>query len=387
MQKYKRIIIIILDSVGCGVQPDYKKFHKQRCNTLRSVYRSNKKFHLPNLEEMGLNKILFNKEPKNSYCAGKMAAITAGNDTSAGIWEMMGVPFKKRFRSLERGLGKILLKKVEKALGTKIVGNEFINGIQALNKYYDAHLQTGGPIIYFDKDGVALIAGHVNIISPQKLKKMGKILAKTLVKNGIFRIITRPFTGKFGKFTRLKGSYVSLAKRFYPSSVIQKLNQKKINIITTRHIYSILGKPKGKIKTIDDKMDNDKLLQSITNIIEKKTGPSFMIFCLRDFDMFGHYKNHVGYGMKLMEFDHMLKNTIKKLKEDDLLMITADHGCDPTLEIRGHTREYVPIILYTKKGKEKKWLGIRSTFADLGQTICYNFSTKPIKLGKYFDFF
>ncbi|OGH84730.1 MAG: hypothetical protein A2261_00365 [Candidatus Magasanikbacteria bacterium RIFOXYA2_FULL_44_8] len=380
-RQYKRIIIIILDSVGCGVQADYKKFHPHSCNTLKSVYKNNDHFNLPNLERMGLKKILFNREVPPPYCAGTMQAQTAGNDTMAGLWEMMGIIFKKRFRSVTAGLNKRDLKKIEDQLHIPLIGNEYISGIQAINKFYNLHVEKQGPIIYFDKDGVALLAAHTKVISPEKLGKIGEKLATLLLPYGVIRIITRPFVGKLGGFTRKKGKYFAIAgKKMFNHSTLSKLKQHHGQIVATTHIKNLLGGASC-IKAIEDKLDNFSLLKKINNLLHKNTKPGIFIFCLREFDMLGHYNNVVGYGQKLKEFDKYLSTINQTLTKKDLLILTADHGCDPTILTRGHSREKVPLIIFNKQNKQKIWLGERKTFADIGQTICQNFQLAPNSIG------
>ncbi len=370
-----------MDSVGCGVQKDYKKFHPHTCNTLLNVYKHNRNFKLPLLERMGLKKILFDKEAPRPYCCGNMNARTAGNDTMAGLWEMLGVVFKKRFRSDTCGLPQRKLKEIEKRLGVPLVGNEYISGVQAINKYYNLHVQKRGPIIYFDKDGVALLAAHEKIIPATRLHAIGKELAKELLPFGIIRIITRPFVGKLGNFQRKRGKYfVLVGKKFFNRSVLNYIKQKKIKIITTAHIKSLLGDD-NYIQSIEDHIENLPLLKKINKTIINNTKQSVMIFCLREFDMLGHYNNVIGYGQKLQEIDKYLSNIIKNLTTSDLLILTADHGCDPTVFTRGHSRERVPLIAFSKSNKQKIWLGQRKTFADLGQTINYNFRLKTIANG------
>lgn len=376
-----------MDGVGCGTQTDYKKYHAKKSNTLLNVYKKNKNFHLLNLENSGLNKILFNKEQKNNYCAGKINIETAGNDTFSSVWEMMGVTSKQRYRSKEYGLDKHVINKIEKSFGMPVIGNEYIAGFKAMEKYYNLHHTTGFPILYFAKDGIVLLAAHEDVIKPHKLHEMSKKLANLLKTDGVVRVIARPFIGTPGHFTRSNNrrDYV-LIKNKISQTALERLHERGIKIITTEHIKGVLGDP-SYIKATSGFYNNKALINIINKSLEDKTKFAVMIFCLQDFDTMGHKKDVAGYGKKLQEFDKALKNITANMSKTDLLVLTADHGCNPAYDMRGHTREKVPLIVCSKMNQQKKWLGERKTIADIGQTICYNFQLKPIKNGKVLNIF
>lgn len=378
---YKRIIILVLDSVGCGVQEDYKKYHSQTSNTLLSVYKSRRSFSLPVLEDIGLG-LIFGKTEAQGI-AGKMRQKSAGNDTFAGIWEIFGIVFKKRFRSKKRGFTKSLIKKIENIIGMPIIGNEYISGFKALDKYYFAHKNKKGPILYLADDGVVLLAAHEKIISPQKLNIFGKKIVSLLKGEGISRVITRPFIDKIGNFKRTKNrkDFIAFNSKLN-KSVLTGIGNTNIDFITTEHLYNILGNPKN-TRFLHQSKDNSELIKKIVKEIKKgKDRKTILAFCLQDFDICGHKKDINGYAEKLIEFDKKLPQILKSLSTNDLLIITADHGCDPSIDIRGHTREFVPIIIYSKRIKKQRlWLGIRKTFADISQTINYNFSLPMNEVG------
>lgn len=385
MCQYKRTVLIILDSVGCGAQDDCKKYQKCMSNTLLSVYNNNHNFKLPNLEMLGLKKILFNKHTNNNYCSGKIRVRTAGNDTLASIWEMFGVIFKKRFRSIKKGFDKKLLAKIEAALGTPVLCNRYMASRDVFNYYYKTHKKTGYPILYFADDGVVLLSGHKNVISPRNLKSFGKKLAKILKneKENVVRIITRSFVGNQNYFmSSRKDSYFPIIKEGLPSlPIIDNLHLKGIKITSTEHIASTLAYPNN-LKTVKGDQNNIEMVRIIVDALDEKSRKHLLIFCLQDFDKFGHKKDPLGYGLQLKAFDGCVPIILDKLKKDDLLIITADHGCDPTIPIRGHTREFVPLMIYSKQIKSKIWLGTRNTLADIGQTICKNYNLPPLSEGK-----
>ncbi|MFH1233857.1 MAG: phosphopentomutase [Patescibacteria group bacterium] len=378
--KFKRIIILILDSAGCGVQLDYKKYHHENCNTIGNIYKNQNNFHLPNLERIGLNKILFDVQNNNSI-AGKMMEKGKGNDTFAGVWEMFGIIFNKRFRSEKKGFSQKIIDEINSNLNINIVGNEYISGFKAIDKFYAEHVKKVSPILYLADDGAVLLAAHENIIKPVHLNQMGKKIARILEDQNISRVITRPFIGSPLNFIRTDNRKDFLAiKDLNNNSILNRLRQNKIKFLTTEHLNNILG---GSPDTdyIKGNFNNNDLTKIIIKSLKEYNKKGVLLFCLQDFDMFGHKKDTEGYAKKLIEFDKKLPSIIKFLAKEDLLIITADHGCDPTTNLRGHTREFVPIILYSKSLNTDKDLGIRSTFADVGQTICWNFNLPKLKNG------
>lgn len=378
--KFIRIIILILDSVGCGVQPDYKKYHHENCNTLGNIYKNQNNFRLSNLERMGLNKILFNIKNINSI-AGKMTEKGKGNDTFAGVWEMFGIIFNERFRSEKKGFSQKIIDKINSNLDINIVGNEYISGFKALDKYYVEHVKKVSPILYLADDGVVLLAAHENIIEPNHLNQMSERIAGILKDQNISRVISRPFIGSHLNFVRTGNRKDFLAiKDLGNNSVLNQLRKNKIKFLTTEHLNNILGSSPD-TDYIKGNFNNDDLTEIIIKSFKEYNHKSVLLFCLQDFDMLGHKKDINGYAKKLIEFDKKLPSIIKFLDKKDLLIITADHGCDPTTNSRGHTREFVPIILYSKSLNAGRNLGIRNTFADVGQTICSNFNLPKLKNG------
>ncbi len=382
MKKYKRILVLILDSVGCGIQSDYKKFHNLKANTLGTLY-SKKSFSLPNLEKMGIDELVLDEPEKMSKAIfGKMIERTMGNDTFAGVWEMMGIIFKKRFRSKKMGFSKKVTNKIENVIGVPIVGNEYISGFKALDKYYDAHKKTNSPIIYLADDGVVLFAAHESVIAADKLNEMARMIGPILREQNISRIITRPFVGKKYNFIRTDNRRDFVLINNTKHSLIEQLKKMNIKFLTTEHLYNILSQPSN-VDYIKGNHNNEQLLRKINKNLREIKDKAIMLFCLQDFDMYGHRKDIDGYAKKLISFDKALPNMLNNLNDDDLLIITADHGCDPGLNIRGHTREFVPCLIYSKNlEKIRSNIGDRKSFSDIGQTICYNYSLPKLKNGK-----
>jgi len=374
---------MILDGAGCGIQSDYKKYHPHRSNTLLSVYKNNPELHLPKLESLGFNKIIFNKN-SDRYYAGKLKTLTAGNDTFSGVWEMLGIITNKRFRSVKRGWGKKYLKQIEHKLGIKLIGNEYIEGFQAMDKYFEQHQKEKVPILYFAEDGIVLLTAHQKIISAERLAIIGNHLSKILSKSNITRVITRPFVGKPDNFKRIENKRRDFVTQNYYSPII-KFAGKKINFFTTAHLHRLLNSPKN-VKHFTDHSGNHELMEKTNKLLLTKTKkPTLILTCLQDFDSLAHKKEPYAYARKLKKFESQLNKIINIMNRDDLIIITADHGCNPTDNYRYHTRELVPIILYSPTLTKKLWLGKNFTLSSIGQTICRNFSLPPLKYGKAFN--
>lgn len=258
---------------------------------------------------------------------------------------------------------------------------EYISGFKALDKYYTEHVKKVSPILYLADDGVVLLAAHENIITPNHLNQMSEQIADILKDQNISRVISRPFIGSPLNFIRTDNRKDFLAiQNLNNNSILNNLRQNKIKFLTTEHLKNILG-GSSDIDYIKGNFDNNDLTKIIIKSLQEYNKKSVLLFCLQDFDMFGHKKDTDGYAKKLIEFDKKLPSIINFLDKKDLLIITADHGCDPTTNLRGHTREFVPIILHSKSLNIGKDLGVRSTFADIGQTICTNFNLPKLKHG------
>lgn len=385
MKNFNRVFVIIMDGVGCGVQDDYDKYHKVEANTLLSVYKTADIFSLPILEKIGLRHILFDESLALNTIAGKMRELTAGNDTMAGVWEMFGIIRSKRYLSSKISLSDKLITEIERELGTQIVGNEYISGFKALDKFYVEHVEKKSPILYISDDGIILFAAHEKVIQPDQLNFLGLRLSKILKGKNVSRVITRPFSGNIGNFERTANRQDFLCDDGVLSSpILQSVKKRNFTFKTTEHLYKILGQPYG-VEFIKGNHNNHDLLKIIyTQINNINETANLQLFCLQDFDMAGHKKDPISFAEHLKYFDTELPSLIEALKEDDLLIITADHGCDPKFPDRGHTREFVPLLITFKNLVHGKSLGVRNSFADIGQTICDIFKLPPLIHGQSF---
>jgi len=383
--RYKRIIILILDGCGCGVQSDYKFFHSRKTNTLGNLYKKDNSFRLPLLERLGLSQILFLGRDNANAVYGRMRETSSGNDTFTGVWEMMGFKFAQRFNQ-NKGLGKENIDKIRKNLPTPTICNRYISGYKVLDKYYQKHVSTKYPILYLADDGVILLAGHEMIISSENLIEYASRLQLILKDRGYSRIITRPFTKNPGSFERLESHRKDFLLTDLPElSLINELVKQNIEVRITDHLYNLFGKP-ANTSVLFGNFKTRELLFHVSEDIKNKHNGLFM-YVIPDTDNYGHKKDLIGFKESLRTVDDWLAGIITILGGEDLLIITADHGCDPTVKMRGHSREYVPLMVYNKNLNKGLNLGERSTFTDLGQTILYNYDCVLMRSGKYFNIF
>ena len=386
--KYKRIFTIIMDSVGVGSEEKSKFYGDDGANTISHIASACNGINLATLESFGygnLTNILGvkeNKSPKAYY--GKMQEASVGKDTLTGHFEFMGVLTTKPLKTFtDTGFPKELIKELEEKTGHKVIGNYSASGTEILKVLGEEHLKTGAMIVYTSADSVLQIACHEKYFGLDELYRCCKIAREICMKDEwkVGRIIARPFIGE------TKDTFVRTANRHDYAlnpphkTTLDYLKEKGYDVISI-----------GKINDIYNGCGITKAYKSVSNhngmeIMQNLTKEDFIGLCyanLVDFDaLYGHRRNPEGYKMALEEFDKDLANLLPLLNEDDLLLIAADHGNDPTWHGTDHTREYVPIFAYNKKLNGGN-LGLRKSFADLGQTINENFNLKPQEIGKSF---
>ncbi len=384
---FERVIILVLDSVGIGELPDAEHYGDKGSNTLKNTADAVGGLKLHNLSEMGLGLIenIRGVMPvdKPKACYGKMMEKSAGKDTTIGHWEIAGIISEKPFPVYPNGFPLDLIAEFEKQIGTKILGNKAASGTEIIKELGELHMQTGYPIVYTSADSVFQIAAHEEIIPVEKLYEMCVTARKLLAgPHAVARVIARPFIGSSNSFKRTdRRKDFSLNP---PTETALDLALKKgLSVIGIGKINDIFN-GQGISKSVETKnnMDGvDKLLIEIKN--DKIKG---IIFAnLVDFDMlYGHRNDPKGYADALEEFDKRLPEILTELKSDDLLIITADHGCDPTTTSTDHSREYVPLLVYNKNMKEGTDLGIRETFADIASTTADILDLGEILTGRSF---
>lgn len=388
MQKFNRIHVIVMDSVGIGEAPDAAKFDDVGTNTLLHISEAKHGLNVPNLEKMGLSNICklegVNTVDKPMGYYTKMQEASCGKDTMTGHWEMMGLRIDKPFQVFPDGFPQDLIEQIEKFSGRKILGNCPASGTEIIKQYGERQMKTGELIVYTSADSVLQIAAHEEIIPLAELYKICQF-CRDITKEGKYqlgRIIARPYVGTCREdFTRTANRHDYALKPFGKTVMnsLQDAGFATIAIGKIRDIFDGEGVTRA-LRTVSNMDGMDKFISLLE---EDFTGLSFTN--LVDFDAkFGHRRNAVGYGDALEEFDARLTEVFAKLKNDDLLIITADHGNDPTYKGTDHTREFVPLLIYSPKLTHCGRLPLCKTFSDIGATIAENFAVQMPQYGQSF---
>lgn len=385
---YQRIFLIVMDSVGIGASHDAHLFNDQGTHTLRHTAEAKKTINLPHLESLGLGYIADVpgikkvKKPLGSY--GILEEISKGKDTMTGHWELMGLYIDTPFNTFtETGFPPALIEALEKKWGRKIIGNKAASGTDIIDEYGAHHMKTGDLIVYTSADSVLQIAAHEDIVSLPELYQACEI-ARALTYDEPYklgRIIARPFIGSVERgFSRTAHRHDYALKPF-EKTTLDYLKEANYAVIGFGKIADIFDN-QGLTKSIRQ-ASNDEGMKNFTAYVEEDfQGLAFLN--LVDFDaLYGHRRDPLGYHQALQTFDQQLGILMSKIKADDLLMITADHGNDPTHSGTDHTREDVPILVYQKNQKTSDLGRIRS-FAAVGSTIAENFGVKPSVHGQSF---
>ena len=370
MENKKRVFLIVLDSFGIGEMPDAKKYGDEGSNTLAAIVKS-KKYKTPNLEKLGL----FNIEgvdckedvenPQASFA--RLAESSNGKDTTTGHWEMAGIISEKPFPTFPNGFPEDFLEEYSKRVGRKILCNKPYSGTEVIKDYGREHLETGALIVYTSADSVFQVAGHEDVISLEELYRCCEIAREILQGDlGVGRVIARPFVGKEGSFERTRNRHDYALDPTGPI-VMDDLVKNGFDSIGVGKIYDIFaGKSVEESYKMEDNIDG----MNITLDLCDKDFNGLCFVNLVDFDMiYGHRNDVDGYANAASEFDKQLGQMMYKLREDDIVIITADHGCDPSTESTDHSREYVPMIIFGDKIKSGVDLKTRNTFADIGKTV------------------
>ncbi|PKG21887.1 phosphopentomutase [Niallia nealsonii] len=384
---YKRIFLIVMDSVGIGEAPDAEKFGDLGSHTLGHIAEKMNGLHMPNMGRLGLSNIEeiqgIKKAEKPLAYYTKMQEASNGKDTMTGHWEIMGLHIETPFKVFPDGFPDELLQTIEEKTGRKIIGNKPASGTEILDELGEEHIKTGALIVYTSADSVLQIAAHEEIVPLEELYKICELARELTLdeKYMVGRIIARPFVGEPENFKRTANRHDYALKPF-DRTVMNELKDNKLDCIAIGKISDIYDGEgvTQSLRTVSNMDGMDKLVETLQMDF---TGLSFLN--LVDFDaLFGHRRDPLGYGKALEEFDARLPEVFDLLQEDDLLIITADHGNDPVHHGTDHTREYVPLIVYNKKINEGKELPLRQTFADIGATVAENFSVNMPKFGASF---
>lgn len=371
----KRAIIIVLDSVGIGELPDAADFGDVGSNTLVNIKKARPQTSLPHMAALGLGNIqgediaLLGKVEAPTGAFAKMAERSIGKDTTTGHWEMAGIITERPFPTYtEQGFPKEVMDAFEAAIGTKTLGNYAASGTEIINVLGEEHKKTGYPIVYTSADSVFQIAAHEEVIPVERLYEICEIARKILTgEHGVARVIARPFVGeKNGDFTRTKNRK-DFSLEPTGVTILDLAKEKGLEVVAVGKIEDIF-EHRGMTRTDHTTNNEDGIEKTIQYTKEPFAGILFTN--LVDTDMiYGHRNDVEGYASALEYFDGKLPEIMAGMQEEDILFITADHGCDPTTPSTDHSREYVPLLVYGKHIRGGVDLGIRKTFADLGQTV------------------
>jgi phosphopentomutase len=374
---FRRVIWIVLDSVGAGEMPDAGAYGDAGSDTLGHIACA-RTLHLPNLAQLGLGNLkpLAHVGPVDRPTAafGKCALASPGKDTTTGHWEMVGIQLAKPFPLYPRGFPPEIMQEFERRIGRGTLGNCAASGTEIIQKLGEEHMRTGKPIVYTSADSVFQVAAHEEVIPLWELYKICEI-ARDLLRgpNEVGRVIARPFTGEPGTFTRTPNRK-DYAVPPPAGMLLDQLHDRKIAVSSVGKIFDVfLGR--GIDEYEKTKSNADGMAKTLAALDELESGLLFVN--LVDFDQqYGHRNDVEGYAKALEEFDRWLPSLYAKLGADDLLIITADHGCDPTTPSTDHSREYVPLLVYRPRKPGPVDLGVRSTLSDIGQTVAENFGAK-----------
>ncbi|MGN7409676.1 MULTISPECIES: phosphopentomutase [unclassified Sporosarcina] len=387
-QSFKRIHLIVLDSVGIGEAPDAHLFGDEGADTLGHIGEHMENgLHMPNLARMGLSNIKkiqgIPEEQSPIGLYGKMQEASVGKDTMTGHWEMMGLNIDQPFKVYPNGFPSELIEELEKRTGRKVICNEPASGTAVIEEYGKEHMETGALIVYTSADPVLQIAAHEEIIPIEEQYRICEIARELTLEPEFLvgRVIARPFIGEPGSFARTTNRHDYALKPFSPT-VMNALQDSGRDVVAVGKISDIFNN-EGVTKAVRTKSNMDGVDKLLIEMDTDFEGLSFTN--LVDFDaLFGHRRDPEGYGLALQEFDARMPEIMSRLKPDDLLIITADHGNDPIHEGTDHTREFVPLLVYSPRFTSGGTLPLRNTFADIGATIAENFEATAPEFGESF---
>lgn len=383
---FTRVILIVLDSVGIGAAPDAHLYGDSGANTLGHIAAARGGLRLPVLESLGLGCIEAIEGVKRvdspRACYGKMAELSKGKDTTSGHWEMAGYPVFSSFPVYPQGFPAEMIDAFIRFTGKDVLGNKPASGTEIIQELGEKHMATGYPIVYTSADSVFQIAAHEEIIPREELYEICRITREKVCigQHAVGRVIARPFVGQPGQFVRTAGRHdFSLEPG---QTVLASLKEHNCTVVGVGKIGDIFAH-RGFTASYTTTSNADGMDRLQTVLEEPFHG--LVMANLVDFDsLYGHRNNVVGYAEALEEFDQRLPSLLSAMKPADLLIITADHGCDPTTPETDHTREYVPLLAFSPARDQGLDLKIRTSFADVGATIAEIFSLPALEYGQSF---
>ena len=401
---FKRIITIVTDSVGIGHSPDAERFGDTGANTLGHIEEAGGPLQIPNLRKLGIGRIADITPQQDTVVGafGRMHEQSTGKDTTSGHWEMMGHPVKVPFPTFYDGFPQALMDTFTKETGYGFLGNEAASGTEIIERLGEEHMRTGKLIVYTSADSVFQIAAHESIIPLEDLYKMCQITRERVCIGNYYvgRIIARPFVGEPGRFVRTSNrhDYSRLPEGRFVLQALQDAKVPTIGVGKIGDIYAHIGLDQSfptksnshgmnlVAALLGHTADGTHSMQDTSDTtLEGRFTHGYMMVNLVEFDsLYGHRRDVQGYGRELELFDYQLGGLLELLTKDDLLLITADHGNDPTWKGTDHTRELVPLLAYSPAFTGPIDLGDRRSFADIGQTILENFGITESFVGESF---
>lgn len=380
---FRRILLMVLDSVGIGEMPDADRYGDQGSDTLGHLF-AYRPLRVPNLRRYGIANIKPMalppvEAPEGAF--GRAAIASAGKDTTTGHWEIAGIITDVPFPTYPKGFPPEIIEAFEREIGRKVLGNRPASGTEIIKELGPEHMRTGYPIVYTSADSVFQIAAHEEVIPPQELYRMCEIARRLLQgPHRVGRVIARPFVGTPGNFRRTEGRRDYAVAPPAPT-LLDRLKDSGWETVAVGKTGSIFAH-RGFTRERPAGNNRASIEQTLAALEETEQGLIFVN--LVDFDMlYGHRNDVEGYARALEEFDARLPEIEARLRPDDALILTADHGCDPTTPSTDHSREYVPILVYGPRVRPGVNLGVRRSLADIGQTIAENFGV-PLPVGESF---
>jgi len=381
---FPRVILIVLDSVGCGELPDAGLYGDRGSDTLGNIAR-HVPLRVPRLRALGLGRVANIGPPEggpHDGAFGRMAEASPGKDSVTGHWEMMGLVLERPFPTFPSGFPRAVIEEFERRIGRESIGNVVASGTEIIDRLGAEHVRTGKPIVYTSADSVFQIAAHEDVIPVAELYRICETAFEIVGRGlGVGRVIARPFVGVQGAFTRTSNRH-DYALDPTGQTLLDHLTGRGIPVLSigkVKDLFAGRGITRA-VPTASDSEGVDCLLDAL------HSAPDGLIFAnLVDFDtVYGHRNDVAGYAANIERFDQRLGSVLGQLRDDDLLVITADHGNDPTTPSTDHSREHVPLLMTGRRVKRGADLGTRTTFADLGQTLAANFSVGPLAHGSSF---
>jgi phosphopentomutase len=380
---FNRVVLVVLDSAGIGEMPDAPEYGDAGADTLGHVLVS-REVRIPNLRQMGLaniRRLPVDPVEKPNGIFGKAATSSSGKDTTTGHWEMSGIITVRPFPTYPNGFPPRVIEPFERAIGRKVLGNKPASGTEIIKELGEVHVRTGRPIVYTSADSVFQIAAHEGVVPLEQLYQWSRIAREQLTgEDEVGRVIARPFVGEPGNFRRTEARQ-DFAIDPPEDTLLDRLKAAGLAVTAVGKIGSIFCH-RGTTEELKAGNNNASVDQTLDAL--RSTGRGLIFTNLVDFDMlYGHRNDVEGYARALEEFDRRLPEIQQAMRDDDLLMISADHGCDPADVSTDHTREYVPVLAWGRHARAGVDLGIRTSLADIGQTVAENFGLE-LQAGRSF---